>query len=258
MAETLTHNFGWTKPDPGASANTWGATLNATTDKIDNQCFLNQQSGVPIGSGALWFTNTPPTNWLICQGQSLATATYPALFAVIGYAFGGSGANFNLPSFTDRFPIGVGANALAATGGAASVALATTMIPAHAHPITDVVHNHTINQTAHAHGDPGHTHGASGSQDAHSHTIPGSAGYGIGATAPPNPLVNQGSTPTSTVQPNVYVNVAAAGTGLQAANANVSLNASGTGLSTTQNAGGGAAHENRPPFLGVNFIIKFQ
>ena len=29
MAETTTANNGWTMPDPGASANTWGATLNA-------------------------------------------------------------------------------------------------------------------------------------------------------------------------------------------------------------------------------------
>ena len=58
--------------------------------------------------------------------------------------------------------------------------------------------------------------------------------------------------------PGVNVSIVAAGTGLQAANANVSLNASGTGLSTTQNAGGGASHNNLPPFLGVNFIVKYQ
>ena len=35
MAETQTLNYQWTMPDPGGSANTWGATLNATTQKID-------------------------------------------------------------------------------------------------------------------------------------------------------------------------------------------------------------------------------
>ena len=44
VAETLTANYGWTKPDPGASANTWGDTLNKTTDKIDAQAFVNQQA----------------------------------------------------------------------------------------------------------------------------------------------------------------------------------------------------------------------
>lgn len=42
MAETLTVNYSWTKPDPGASANTWGATLNADLDKIDAKVFANQ------------------------------------------------------------------------------------------------------------------------------------------------------------------------------------------------------------------------
>ena len=39
---------------------------------------------------------------------------------------------------------------------------------------------------------------------------------------------------------------------------NISLNASGTNLSTTQNAGGGAAHNNMPPYLQLNFIVKYQ
>jgi microcystin-dependent protein len=259
VAEQLTPNFGWTKPDPGASPNTWGTTLNATTDKIDNQCFVNQQAGTPVGSGALWFTNTPPANWLICDGSSQATATYPALFAVIGYTFGGSGANFNLPALAGRFPFGVGAGVgLAAVGGESAHTLSAAELAPHAHSIVDVAHNHSINQSAHNHGDPGHSHGASGSQDAHSHNIPGSFGYGIGVQAPPSPMMNQGSTTTDARQPNVYVSVTASGTGIQANTIPISLNASGTGLSTTQNAGSGASHNNMPPFIGINMIIKFQ
>jgi microcystin-dependent protein len=252
LAETLTTNFGWTKPDPGASANTWGATLNATTDKIDAQAFLNAQAGMPIGSGGLWFTATPPTNWLLCQGQSLATATYPALFAVIGYTYGGSGANFNLPNFADRFPIGSGSNALAAAGGAATVTLDATMIPAHAHPITDVGHSHTVNQYYHDHSYAQSPHGHSDA--GHSHSV-----------------ANQNQVPAGPGGVNVaWTGGGSTGVGyasISAQNANItfagvtsaiSINSSGTGLSTTQNAGGGAAHENRPPYLGVNFIIKYQ
>ena len=90
MAETLTANYSRTKPDPGGSPNTWGSTLNADLDQIDAQAFANQQAGkqgsAPVGSGALWFAATPPTNWLLCQGQALATTgTYAALFAILGY-----------------------------------------------------------------------------------------------------------------------------------------------------------------------------
>ena len=71
-------------------------------------------------------------------------------------------------------------------------------------------------------------------------------------------LVNAGQSSTNVASANVSVTVNPAGTGLQAANANVSLNASGTGITTTQNAGGGAAHNNLPPYLQINFIIRYQ
>lgn len=58
---------------------------------------------VPVGSTIVWHTATPPTNFLECDGASLATATYPALFAVLGYTYGGSGATFNLPDFRGEF-----------------------------------------------------------------------------------------------------------------------------------------------------------
>jgi hypothetical protein len=41
VANTITANYSWTMPDPGGSANTWGNTLNATTQAIDQQVFTN-------------------------------------------------------------------------------------------------------------------------------------------------------------------------------------------------------------------------
>jgi hypothetical protein len=39
----------------------------------------------------------PPAGWLVCNGADVSTATYPALFALLGYTYGGSGGSFTLP-----------------------------------------------------------------------------------------------------------------------------------------------------------------
>jgi microcystin-dependent protein len=61
--------------------------------------------GVPVGTEALWPTNTPPTGWLQENGASLSrTGTYAALFAVIGTTYGtANGSSFNLPDARGRF-----------------------------------------------------------------------------------------------------------------------------------------------------------
>ena len=88
----------------------------------------------------MWGTASAPTGYLLCDGSSVSTTTYAALFAVIGYTFGGSGASFTLPDYRGRMPIGVsGSYALAATGGSADAVV--------------VSHTHTATVT-----DSGHTH----------------------------------------------------------------------------------------------------
>jgi len=48
------------------------------------------------------FVDTDHLGWLKCDGRSLDTTAYNLLFQVIGYTFGGSGANFNLPDAQGR------------------------------------------------------------------------------------------------------------------------------------------------------------
>jgi microcystin-dependent protein len=47
-----------------------------------------------------------PPNFLLCDGASYSVFGFSALFSAIGYAYGGSGASFNVPNFASRFPIG--------------------------------------------------------------------------------------------------------------------------------------------------------
>ena len=87
-----------------------------------------------------------PIGWLLCNGASVSTTTYADLFAVIGYAFGGSGGSFNLPDLRDKLPIGrSGTKAVGSTGGALSITLAIANLPVHNHtvPDADINHNHT-------------------------------------------------------------------------------------------------------------------
>ena len=59
---------------------------------------------VPTGGIIRWHTTTIPVpeGWIRTNGASVSRATYPGLFAVIGYTYGGAGANFTLPTVTDH------------------------------------------------------------------------------------------------------------------------------------------------------------
>ena len=161
MAETQTPNYKWTKPDIGGDSSNWGNVLNATIDAVDSVVWANQQAGLPIGSVAMFAGATAPVNWLICDGSSLATTgTYAGLFGIIGYTYGGSGANFNLPNLVQNFPLGAGANPIGTTGGTFSYTLSVANMPPHTHYIEQTPHSHSAYQNAHSHviATGGHNH----------------------------------------------------------------------------------------------------
>lgn len=71
--------------------------------------------GLPIGAYLSYPSQkTIPAGFLIADGRSLKKSEYAELFTVIGYTYGGSGDNFNLPNFADgKFMRSIGGNAAA-------------------------------------------------------------------------------------------------------------------------------------------------
>jgi microcystin-dependent protein len=111
--------------------------------------YLTNIQGVNTGIVVPWGSASIPSGFLLCDGTSYSTTTYAALFAVIAYTYGGSGASFLVPDLRDKTICGVsaansktlaqavGANTVTPTGNvggnAASTTLATTQIPSHTH-----------------------------------------------------------------------------------------------------------------------------
>jgi microcystin-dependent protein len=169
---------------------------------------------------------SPPAGWLVCDGTSYLTSTYPALFNAIGTYWGNggdvSGAHFQVPDFRGRTPIGyvnsaapgITARAFGTRGGSETHVLSITELPSH---------NHGTANDSHTHGVSGHTHTIVNPVGAFNNQ-PGSGGYS------PAGGTNTGS---------------AGDTILPAA----------SGLTIT-NTGGNGGHDSMQPFGVLYFIVK--
>lgn len=135
FASAIDNNQGNALPPAGTSNGNW--------------TFLNPAS-VPAGTIFDFAGATTPTGYLTCDGTSYATAAQPNLFAAIGYTWGGSGANFNVPDLRGRAGIGAGAGpglstrTLGQTLGEETHILTTPEMPSHSHGVSDPGHTHTV------------------------------------------------------------------------------------------------------------------
>ena len=257
-ADVPTTHFGLIKPQDGGSVGTWGPKLNQNFDIID----ANLYSSTPIGAVIMFGGATPPVGWLICDGSSLSTTTYAALFAAIGYAHGGSGANFNLPNISSRFPLGANpSNPIGQVAGTYSYTIGVGNLPPHAHSITDVAHGHGVNQWAHAHGisTGGHSHTISTGGHDHGPSLLKFVGAGgtQGVGFSPNNVVTGRTDAVGNLGGNTdFAGNLGGGTDVQSSA--ISIQLSGTGLSTTNNAGSGVPMSIVPMYVALHFLMKYQ
>lgn len=95
-----------------------------------------------IGQIVMFGGNFAPRGWAKCDGQLLPINQNQALFSILGTMYGGDGrTTFALPDLRGRAPIhtgqgpGLSARTQGAKGGAESVKLGVSHMPAHAHSV---------------------------------------------------------------------------------------------------------------------------
>lgn len=92
--------------------------------------------GTPfVGEIRMFAGNFAPQGWQLCQGQLLAISENETLFNLIGTTYGGDGQEtFAVPNLQSRVPVHVGPGfSQGQSGGAESVTLTTSQLPAHSH-----------------------------------------------------------------------------------------------------------------------------
>jgi microcystin-dependent protein len=243
-------NAGWGALSPTFTLKTYvdsqdTAITNAANSRMDGMA-------VPIGGVIMYGSPTAPANFLNCDGTVYNITSVPKLAAIIGNRYGGDGSTtIAVPNMGGRLPC---STTIGAAGGAGSFAIAVGNLPPHQHLVP--AHTHTFSDPGHNHSQSGHAHGLSDPGHAHSYNQ-WTTGGGI--------AVNGAAT---YYQQNSAQTTGASGTGITMAAAVANINAAGTGASVVSNGpwatdaswgqGSGAAISLYPPYMGFNFIIRYN
>lgn len=180
------------------------------------------------GVMALYAGASDPAGWLICDGRSLSTsnALYQNLFNRIGYTYGGSGGSFQIPNVSDRFVFGVEAMQTSASGRVTSEYAGANPTLGNTGGYATVIlsdnqsstpsHNHTLSSTITMIGQVG-VQGA-GTITFDQNTV----------TEEPKGTFDEGAVTYSLT----------------------------TSVNNASRFSAASAHDNQPPFLRLNYIIK--
>lgn len=180
-----------------------------------------------LGQVIIFAGNFAPRGWAFCDGQLLPISANSALFSLLGTVYGGDGrTTFGLPDLRGRVAIGprngpgLSDYRQGARGGEENVVLNTTQIPAHTHPATA-----TASSTA-------------------TMMAEGQAG------TDPNPGNKMLAAGSNIFRENARAEDVIMDPAMVSVNTDVTV--------TVGNAGNNLDHENRQPYLAINYIIALQ
>jgi microcystin-dependent protein len=186
-----------------------------------------------------------PSQWALCNGQTIAISQNQALFALLGTTYGGNGTTaFQLPDLRSRSPVhpgqgpGLSSILLGQFAGVEQVSIAISNMPTHTHVATFT---------------------PSGGGGTPTVNVSIAAGNDAAAATTPSTRYLAATTPTPRTGAATPLYAATAGTGtpatLQGVTATLSGVGGGGGTVTNATTGQSLPLPTRNPYLGINFII---
>jgi microcystin-dependent protein len=192
--------------------------------------------------------NFAPRQYALAQGQILAINSNQALFSLLGTTYGGDGrTSFALPDMRGRVAISAGQSpglssySLGQRGGQEAVTLTVQELPSHGHSasttVTATLDNGAMNAGSSIVLKGIDQTGSSSIPTGNSLAIINARRSGYYSNVPPSVVM---------ASETVSIDVAVANTAAE----NV--------ITTINNNGGSQAHENRMPYIAMNWIIALQ
>ncbi len=198
----------------------------------DGTLSVNAGGGVPSGLIAMWSgeATSIPDGWALCDGQN------------------------GTPDLRNRFIVGAGDEYTAgATGGEATHTLAAGEMPAHSHDISVSGGSHSHGASSYSAGSHSHT-GSTNIAGSHTHAIHAHSTVKLAVRGDDSALSEYGSETTDTSGSHSHtISINDAGSHSHTISVS-SANHSHTASAGT--TGEGRAHENRPPYYALAFIMK--